>query len=90
MSMTASSSSSSPSSKSNNSKNGQNPNNNNLKTAPPSIFSDEKFVRKLDNLTPTQESIQTMALWCMHHKNHHESICKIWSRKIKDCMNTNL
>lgn len=49
-----------------------------------SIFNEESFMKKLDGLTPTQESIQTMALWIIHHKNNHEILCNLWMRRLKD------
>jgi hypothetical protein len=51
-----------------------------------SIFNQDNFLRKLENLTPTQESIQTVALWIIHHKNNHEILCNIWFKRLKECM----
>lgn len=45
-------------------------------------FNEENLMRKLDQCTPTQESIQTLALWIIHHKNHHQLIAKLWLKKM--------
>lgn len=47
-----------------------------------SLFNEENFMRKLDSVTPTQDSIQTLALWIIHHKTNHEIICRLWLRKL--------
>jgi len=47
-----------------------------------STFSDENFLKKLDRVQPTTESIQSLALWIMHHKSHHEVICRLWFKKL--------
>lgn len=52
--------------------------------APSSSFNEENLMRKLDQCTPTQESIQTLALWIIHHKNHHELIAKLWLKKMSE------
>ena len=49
-----------------------------------SIFNEENFVRKLENVTPTQDSIQSLALWIIHHKANHETICRLWLNKLKE------
>jgi hypothetical protein len=48
-------------------------------------FNEENFLRKLEKVTPTQESIQSFALWIIHHKNAHEIICKLWLKKLNEC-----
>ena len=50
-----------------------------------SIFNEESFLKKLDHVTPTQDSIQSLALWIIHHKNNHETICRLWLKKLNDC-----
>ena len=50
-----------------------------------SSFNEENFLRKLEKVTPTQESIQSFALWIIHHKNAHEVICKLWLKKLNEC-----
>ncbi|CAF1141421.1 unnamed protein product, partial [Brachionus calyciflorus] len=49
-----------------------------------SSFNEENLMRKLDNCTPTQEGIQTLGLWIIHHKNHHDIITKLWLKKMSD------
>jgi hypothetical protein len=48
------------------------------------IFNDENFLKKLDSVTPTQDCIQSLALWIIHHKTSHETICRLWSRKFHE------
>ncbi len=48
------------------------------------VFNDDNFLKKLSNVTPTQDSIQTLALWIIHHKINHETICKLWLKKLSD------
>ncbi len=48
------------------------------------IFNEENFLKKLDSVTPTRDSIQTMALWIIHHKHNHEIICDLWIRKLRE------
>ena len=48
-------------------------------------FNEENFLRKLEKVTPTQDSIQSFALWIIHHKNAHEVICKLWLKKLNEC-----
>lgn len=49
-----------------------------------SLFNEENFLKKLENLTPTQESIQSLALWIIHHKINHEPIVKNWLKKLNE------
>lgn len=51
-------------------------------------FNQENLMRKLDQCTPTQESIQTLALWIIHHKNHHQLITKLWLKKMTEANTT--
>ena len=47
---------------------------------------DEAHVeKKLLNLNNTQESIQSLSLWAIHHKTHHEKLVDIWFRVLKKC-----
>lgn len=45
-------------------------------------FNEDNFLRKLSNVTPTQDSIQSLALWIIHHKTNNEIICRLWLRKL--------
>jgi hypothetical protein len=49
------------------------------------VFNEENFLKKLDHVTPTQDSIQCLALWIIHHKMNHEAICRLWLKKFNDC-----
>ena len=48
------------------------------------LFNEENFLKKLENLLPTQDSIQSLGLWIIHHKAHYEAITRTWFNKIKD------
>jgi hypothetical protein len=50
-----------------------------------SLFNEDNYLKKLDNVTPTQDSIQSLALWIIHHKSNHEILCKLWSKKFNEC-----
>ena len=43
-----------------------------------SSFSDSTLIDKLAGLTNSQQSIQTMSLWLIHHRKHARRIVKIW------------
>ncbi|XP_076470124.1 regulation of nuclear pre-mRNA domain-containing protein 1B-like isoform X2 [Babylonia areolata] len=45
-------------------------------------FSDANLVKKLSELNNTQQSIQTLSLWLIHHRKHAGSIVKIWHREL--------
>ena len=47
-------------------------------------FNERNFLMKLENVMPTQESIQSLGLWIIHNKIHHEVICRIWIDKLSD------
>ena len=49
-----------------------------------SVFNEKSFLKKLDHLTPTQDSVQSLALWIIHHKINHDIICRLWLRKLND------
>lgn len=61
-----------------------------MTTTPSSIgnqssgFNEDNFLKKLDNVTPTQDSIQSLALWIIHHKINHEIICRLWMKKLNE------
>lgn len=48
-----------------------------------SSFSDSNFVKKLSELNNTQQSIQTLSLWLIHHRKHSKSIVQIWFRELQ-------
>ncbi|KAK7505635.1 hypothetical protein BaRGS_00002906 [Batillaria attramentaria] len=47
-----------------------------------SSFTDANLVKKLAELNNTQQSIQTLSLWLIHHRKHAQSIVKIWHREL--------
>ncbi|KAK3086442.1 hypothetical protein FSP39_018457 [Pinctada imbricata] len=47
-----------------------------------SSFSDKNFVKKLGELNNTQQSIQTLSLWLIHHRKHSKTIVEVWLREI--------
>lgn len=47
---------------------------------------DEAHVeKKLLNLNNSQDAIQSVSLWAIHHKVHHEKLVGIWLRVLKKC-----
>ena len=46
-------------------------------------FSDSHFEKKLSNLKDTQESIQGLSMWCLHHKSSFKQIISCWLRMVK-------
>ncbi|RLU23604.1 hypothetical protein DMN91_003809 [Ooceraea biroi] len=50
-------------------------------------FTESALVKRLMDLNPSQQSIQTLSLWLIHHRKHHPTIVKIWFKemcKVKD------
>ena len=45
-------------------------------------FAEANLVKKLSDLNNTQQSIQTLSLWLIHHRKHASSIVKIWHREL--------
>lgn len=39
--------------------------------------------RKLADLRNSQQSIQTLSLWKIHHRRHHKTIVNVWLRELK-------
>ena len=48
-----------------------------------SSFSDNNLVKKLTELNGTQQSIQTLSLWLIHHRKHSKTIVQVWLRELK-------
>jgi CID domain len=46
---------------------------------------DATFERKFTNAKNTQESIQSIATWAMHHKNQHSKLVQMWLEVLKKC-----
>lgn len=47
-----------------------------------SNFSEGALVKKLADLNPSQQSIQTLSLWLIHHRKHHAAIVKVWYKEL--------
>lgn len=48
-----------------------------------SAFTEGALVKKLLELNPSQQSIQTLSLWLIHHRKHHANIVKSWFKEIQ-------
>ncbi|KAH9507766.1 Regulation of nuclear pre-mRNA domain containing protein 1B [Bulinus truncatus] len=48
-----------------------------------SSFSESNLVKKFNELNNTQQSIQTLSLWLIHHKKHSRTIVQIWYRELE-------
>ena len=46
-------------------------------------FSDENFSKKLSDLNNSQQSIQTLSLWLIHHRKHSHNIVEVWSKELR-------
>lgn len=49
-----------------------------------SAFTEVAFLKKLAELNSSQQSIQTLSLWLIHHRKHHVSIVKTWLRGLQN------
>ncbi|XP_055531991.1 regulation of nuclear pre-mRNA domain-containing protein 1B [Wyeomyia smithii] len=45
-------------------------------------FTESGLVKKLLELNPSQQSIQTLSLWLIHHRKHHSIIVKTWLKEL--------
>lgn len=45
-------------------------------------FTENALVKKLEDLNASQQSIQTLSLWLIHHRKHHQIIVKTWFREL--------
>ncbi|CAB0010589.1 unnamed protein product [Nesidiocoris tenuis] len=45
-------------------------------------FTEAVLQRKLDDLNESQQSIQTLSLWLIHHRKHHQLIIKTWAKEM--------
>lgn len=48
-----------------------------------SSFTESGLVKKLLELNPSQQSIQTLSLWLIHHRKHHSIIVKTWLKELQ-------
>ncbi|KAL4711459.1 hypothetical protein ACJJTC_005583 [Scirpophaga incertulas] len=45
-------------------------------------FTENALIRKLQELNSSQQSIQTLSLWLIHHRKHHAAVVKTWYREL--------
>ncbi|XP_059053904.1 regulation of nuclear pre-mRNA domain-containing protein 1B [Achroia grisella] len=51
-------------------------------------FTENALVRKLQDLNSSQQSIQTLSLWLIHHRKHHAAIVKTWYKELLKAKDT--
>ena len=47
-----------------------------------SSFSESAFTKKLGDLNNSQQSIQTLSLWVIHHRKHAKTIVQVWQTEL--------
>ena len=45
-------------------------------------FNEDGLKKKLDDLNMSQQSIQTLSLWLIHHKKHAHTVVNVWYREL--------
>jgi len=53
-----------------------------------SSFSEESLEKKLVELNQSQQSIQGLSLWIIHHRKHHSKIVSTWQRELYKASNS--
>ncbi|EDW33149.1 GL24624 [Drosophila persimilis] len=48
-----------------------------------SAFTETALIKKLAELNSSQQSIQTLSLWLIHHRKHSATIVKTWQRELE-------
>jgi len=48
-----------------------------------SAFTAQAFSEKLSRLTLSQESIETLSLWIIHHKVHAKLAVDVWLQEVE-------
>ncbi|XP_051527564.1 zinc transporter 4-like isoform X4 [Myxocyprinus asiaticus] len=48
-----------------------------------SVFSESALEKKLSELSNSQQSVQTLSLWLIHHRKHSKTIVKVWYNELK-------
>uniref|UniRef100_A0A8B9JQQ3 CID domain-containing protein n=1 Tax=Astyanax mexicanus TaxID=7994 RepID=A0A8B9JQQ3_ASTMX len=48
-----------------------------------SSFSESALEKKLSELSNSQQSVQTLSLWIIHHRKHASPIVRVWHRELK-------
>ncbi|CAK1585999.1 unnamed protein product [Parnassius mnemosyne] len=51
-------------------------------------FTENALVRKLQELNSSQQSIQTLSLWLIHHRKHHAAVVKTWFKELLKAKDT--
>ncbi|XP_016982989.2 regulation of nuclear pre-mRNA domain-containing protein 1B [Drosophila rhopaloa] len=49
-----------------------------------SAFTETALLKKLGELNSSQQSIQTLSLWLIHHRKHSAAIVKTWQRELEN------
>ncbi len=44
-------------------------------------FTESGFERKLAELNSSQQSIQGLSAWLIHHRKHYQTIVKVWYKE---------
>ncbi|KXJ27401.1 Regulation of nuclear pre-mRNA domain-containing protein 1B [Exaiptasia diaphana] len=47
-----------------------------------SSFSTSTLEKKLNDLSSTQQSVQTLSLWVIHHRKHAKTVVQTWNKEI--------
>lgn len=47
------------------------------------LLNQKAFERKLQNMSSTQDSVQTVSLWMIHHKKHADDMVAVWLEQLK-------
>lgn len=55
-----------------------------------SVLNEESVEKKLRTVTNSQDSIQTLSLWIIHHKANHAKIVELWMRVLKKSGGSNV
>lgn len=45
-------------------------------------FTENALIKKLQELNSSQQSIQTLSLWLIHHRKHHAIVVKTWYKEL--------
>ncbi|ELT88876.1 hypothetical protein CAPTEDRAFT_41605, partial [Capitella teleta] len=48
-----------------------------------SSFSEGNLHKKLQELNGSQQSIQTLSLWLIHHRKHAKAIVEVWMKDLR-------
>lgn len=47
------------------------------------LLNQKAFERKLQNMSSTQDSVQTVSLWMIHHKKQADDMVAVWLEQLK-------